>query len=196
MKELLFYIKNEGLIQFILILSSFLLALKIPDWDLKFKLRHRSIITHSPLLILILLSCYKVGLKYYFFKYFIIGFSLGISIHLLFDLFPKKWHGGALLKIPFNNITCTKKTTKKIFLLTIIFGIFVAVFYTDNIYQYFLIFLLAICSLIKKSKYEVHKNRPLLMLLGLMIFCGILRFDYLLNIFKDMAVYLKKFLIK
>ena len=128
---------------FLLITVSFFFGIKLPDWDFKLKLRHRSILTHIPFVTIIFIALYETKTSY-FFKYFIVGFSTAIAIHILFDLFPYKWKGGALLKIPFNNITCSKETTKLFFIATILVSEFLSVFYMTDLKEYFfvIIFLL------------------------------------------------------
>ena len=114
---------NINLLGFLLITVSFLFGIKLPDWDFKLRLRHRSILTHSPFVTIIFITLYETKTSY-FFKYFIVGFSIAIAIHILFDLFPRKWYGGALLKIPFNNISCSEETTKIFFTITALISTF------------------------------------------------------------------------
>ena len=127
-----------NLLGFLLIVVSFFLGIKLPDWDFKLRLRHRSILTHSPFVTIIFIALYETDTSY-FFKYFIVGFSSAIAIHILFDLFPRKWHGGALLKIPFNGITCSKETTKLFFIATSLISVFLALFYMTDIKKYFFV---------------------------------------------------------
>lgn len=175
-------LKNINILGFILIFVAFLFGIKLPDWDFKLGLRHRSIITHSPLITLLLVATYKVK-NDFFFKYFIVGFSMAIAIHMLFDLFPYKWQGGALLKIPIN-ISCDEKTTKLFFILTAIVNTFIGIFYMTNIYEYFFIFLLSIITFLKKCRYEKILVRPLLIFIFLMGGLGILKFEILMKLLK------------
>lgn len=152
----------KNIFPLILILISFSLGIKIPDWDLKFKIKHRNILTHSPLITLILIISYQASNKDYILKYFIIGFSLAIGIHMLFDIFPKKWQGAAFLKIPLKKHACSKEITINFFILTIIFGFFTTIFYCENYIEYIFILFLGIFSIIKKRKIENSLYRPLL----------------------------------
>ena len=69
-----------------------------PDIDQKIKwLRHRSLLTHSAIIPVIL----AISLKGEQEKFFVSGFIIGVTIHLLFDLFPGKWKGYALIR-PFD----------------------------------------------------------------------------------------------
>ena len=72
----------------------------MPDIDQRTNLLlHRSIITHSPLIPLILLFlALRIGLGLYAFA---MGVSIGFAVHHAFDLFPKGWTGAALISIPF-----------------------------------------------------------------------------------------------
>ena len=64
------------------------------DW-----LLHRSIITHSPLIpLILLLLALRIGLGLYAFA---MGISIGFAVHHAFDLFPTGWTGYALISIPF-----------------------------------------------------------------------------------------------
>lgn len=178
------FIKNINLLGFILIFAAFLFGIKLPDWDFKLGLRHRSIITHSPLITILLVIAYKVK-EDFFFKYFIVGFSIAIAVHMIFDLFPYKWQGGALLKIPIN-ISCSKETTKLFFLVTIIVNSFIGVFYITNIYEFFFVILLSLIIFIKKSKYEKILVRPLLIFIFLIGSLGILKFEILFKTLKKL----------
>lgn len=92
-----------------LMISFFYIGFKFPDIDLKIKnMGHRSILTHSPLLPLTLFILHEsnmlwlvYGGKYDVTRYFIIGLSIGIALHLLYDLRPKSFKGTALIKYPY-----------------------------------------------------------------------------------------------
>ncbi len=72
----------------------------MPDIDQRTNLLlHRSIITHSPLIPLILLIlASRIGLGLYSFA---MGISIAFAVHHAFDLFPRGWAGAALISIPF-----------------------------------------------------------------------------------------------
>lgn len=176
---------NEiNLLGFILIFVAFLFGIKLPDWDFKLGLRHRSIITHSPFITLLLVLAYKVK-NDFFFKYFIVGFSIAIAIHMIFDLFPYKWQGGALLKIPIN-ISCDEKTTKLFFSMTVLVNIFIGIFYMTDIYEYIFVILLSCIIFIKKRKYERSFIRPMLIFVFLIGALGILKFEIIFEQLKIM----------
>jgi hypothetical protein len=60
---------------------------------------HRSIITHGLLLPLILFSLVS-ALKPAPIRLFVMGLSLGVAVHLSYDLFPRAWQGFALIHVP------------------------------------------------------------------------------------------------
>ncbi len=77
----------------------------LPDVDQQIGfLRHRSIVSHGPLVPLLLFlvagSSNSIPLRW-----FSLGASLGFAVHLGFDLFPKGWHGYALISVPFHGWT-------------------------------------------------------------------------------------------
>jgi len=86
----------------IVFVVGFWVAMKLPDFDLMTGgiLDHRSIVTHSFFLPLALyiLSRIKNSEAY---RMATVGAGLAIAIHLAFDLFPKGWHWGALIHVPF-----------------------------------------------------------------------------------------------
>ena len=71
----------------------------MPDIDQRTTLLlHRSIITHSPLIpVIVVLLALRIGLGLYTFA---MGVSIGFAVHHAFDLFPKGWTGYALISIP------------------------------------------------------------------------------------------------
>ena len=50
-----------NLLGFLLIVVSFFLGIKLPDWDFKLRLRHRSILTHSPFVTIIFIVLVSVS---------------------------------------------------------------------------------------------------------------------------------------
>lgn len=175
------FINNINFLGYILIFVSFLFGIKLPDWDFKLKLRHRSIITHSPFITILLVMSYKIK-EDFFFKYFIVGFSVAIAIHMLFDLFPYKWKGGALLKIPFNNISCSPQTTKLFFSFTVLINSFLSIIFMSNFEEFLFVIFLSVITFIQKKKYERCFFRPTLIFIILMFFMGILKFKTLMNL--------------
>ena len=72
-----------------------------PDIDLNLKpfLLHRSIVTHGFLIPALVL--FATGMtRPVWADWLIAGFSAGVALHLAFDLFPKKFKGLALIRVP------------------------------------------------------------------------------------------------
>ncbi|MCY7008437.1 hypothetical protein OCK72_07175 [Fusobacterium simiae] len=178
---------NINFLGFLLITVSFLFGIKLPDWDFKLRLRHRNVLTHSPFITIIFIALYETK-RSYFFKYFIVGFSTAMAIHILFDLFPRKWYGGALLKIPFNNISCSEETTKTFFIITSLVSVFLAIFYMTDIKEYYFVLIYAIVTFIKKRKYENAFIKPAIIFSILYVFLGIFKFETLLISIKKLVM--------
>ena len=71
-----------------------------PDIDQKTGLLlHRSIVTHGPLAPLIVFAAAS-GTRSIQLRWFALGVTLGVAIHLSFDLFPNGWSGFALISVP------------------------------------------------------------------------------------------------
>lgn len=96
-------------INLVLITIFYYIGLRFPDIDLKIKgLRHRSIITHSFLLSLVLFIFHKSEMLTLIWMKtsditgtVIAGLSFGMTLHFLYDLRPKKFVGSALIQFPF-----------------------------------------------------------------------------------------------
>ena len=161
---------NINLLGFLLITVSFLFGIKLPDWDFKLRLRHRNILTHSPFITIIFIALYETKTSY-FFKYFIVGFSTAIAIHILFDLFPKKWYGGALL-------------TKIFFTITALISTFLGIFYMTDIKEYYFVLFYTIITFIKKRKYENAFIKPASIFAFLYIFLGSFKFEVISKIIR------------
>ena len=71
-----------------------------PDVDQKTSLLlHRSIVTHGPLVPLIVFAAASATRSIPL-RWFAMGLTLGVAIHLSFDLFPSSWSGFALISVP------------------------------------------------------------------------------------------------
>ncbi|WP_349764074.1 hypothetical protein [Fusobacterium sp. SYSU M8D902] len=141
--------------------AAFFLGIKFPDWDFKMKLRHRSILTHSPLILLIFIRVYEQD-KNINFRYFLMGFSLALALHFIFDLFPKGWGGGALIKIPILKISCNPKISKMILFFSAVISILVAICYTENLTEFYYLFFLGVVTILKDTIKENKLFRPLI----------------------------------
>lgn len=88
------------LINALLIIFGLAVGIKFADIDLApvLRLRHRSIWTHGPLAVWLCMWClntYQATWLYWF----AVGFLPAHAIHLLADMFPRNWRGGAMIKI-------------------------------------------------------------------------------------------------
>ena len=71
-----------------------------PDIDQKTGLLlHRSIFTHGLIVPLIVFAA-ATGTRSIQLRWFALGVTLGVAVHLTFDLFPKGWSGYALISVP------------------------------------------------------------------------------------------------
>ena len=71
-----------------------------PDIDQKTgMLLHRSIVTHGPLVPIIVFA-FAPCTRSIRLRWFALGVTLGVAIHLSFDLFPGGWSGFALISVP------------------------------------------------------------------------------------------------
>ena len=76
------------------------LGLELPDIDQRIGLLlHRSIITHGPLLPIILFIWVSSSQSLPR-RWFAMSVSLGFAVHFVFDLFPEAWSGYALIAVP------------------------------------------------------------------------------------------------
>jgi hypothetical protein len=88
----------SNVINFIFFALGASIGIKFADIDLAPPLpfRHRSVWTHGPLiawLVIYLLSLFPSG------YWFAVGFLPAHAIHLIADMFPRNWKGGALIKL-------------------------------------------------------------------------------------------------
>ena len=84
-----------------LIMLAFVVGMIAPDVDQKVGLIvHRSILTHGPWFALAAILLATKSNSRYAIPLTGAAFSLGLSIHLAADLFPRGWTGFALIHIP------------------------------------------------------------------------------------------------
>ena len=88
-----------GMLSLILLVVGLMVGENLPDADQSTDLLlHRSIITHGPLVPALLIIVATI--QWNPLRWFAIGVSLGLTVHLAFDLFPKGWAGYALISLP------------------------------------------------------------------------------------------------
>ena len=106
------------------------------------------------------------------FNYLLIGFSFAIGIHLVFDMFPKAWTGGSIIK-PFGGILFSKFYILISAVISFLFSIRIA----TELETYIVIILIGIGALFVYSKKERTLIRPLFLYLAIVLFLGNVYFD-------------------
>lgn len=160
-----------------LMISFFYIGFKFPDIDLKFKsIGHRSIITHSPLLSLMLFILHETNMlwlvyakKYDITRYFIIGLSLGIALHLLYDLRPKSFKGTALIKFPYIKKGLTINQSIYFMLISVIILLLISIYQVRTIFEIIIMSVIFLITVIVNRKTE--KGFYTVVFLFLLIFC-------------------------
>lgn len=95
------------LIALLLFVAGCFIGLRFPDFDQTFRwsplLVHRSLLTHSFLLPVLLLCALGAGKKGAAIapRWLVMGVLLATAIHLCFDLYVRSWRGYALIHLPF-----------------------------------------------------------------------------------------------
>lgn len=176
MELLLQILDNINIAGVVVSLTAYLVGIKFPDWDFKMGLKHRSILTHSPLAIFILIELYRRD-ESQTFRYFIMGFSLAMAIHFIFDLFPKGWGGGALLKVPVMGISLSPKVTKTLLIIFTLIALFIVIHFTEGLAEYIYLFGLGVFSLMKNLKKENKFFRPFIAYSFVFIMIGAVKYD-------------------
>lgn len=160
-----------------LMISFFYIGFKFPDIDLKFKsIGHRSVITHSPLLPLMLFILHETNMlwlvyakKYDITRYFIIGLSLGIALHLLYDLRPKSFKGTALIKFPYIKKGLTINQSIYFMLISVIILLLISIYQVRTIFEIIIMSVIFLITVIVNRKTE--KGFYTVVFLFLLIFC-------------------------
>lgn len=161
--------------------AAYFIGFKFPDWDFKMKLKHRNILTHSPLMTLILIIFY-LREPNDISRFFIGGFSLGMGIHFIFDLFPKKWSGGALIQIPILGKSLSPRWSQLFFKISSLISLTITVVFSRFEYELLLFFLLGIVTLIKNMAKEKKLIRPLLIYTVLFFIFSVIKYESLSKI--------------
>lgn len=189
MEFLMRFLDEVHLMGIFISFAAFFLGIKFPDWDFKMKLKHRSILTHSPLILLIFIRVYEQDRSDNF-RYFLMGFSLALALHFIYDLYPRGWGGGALIKIPILKISCTPKMSKMILFFSIVISILVAICYTEKLMEFYYLGILGILTILKDTGKEEKLFRPMFSfsIFGLIIGC--MKYKELFSIIKDGSFYI------
>ncbi|MGL5123549.1 MAG: hypothetical protein ACRC6K_05245 [Fusobacteriaceae bacterium] len=163
----------------VIAVTGFLVGFKFPDWDFKMKLKHRNILTHSPLMILIFIY-FHLKQPTEVSRYFIVGFSLAIGLHLIFDLFPKAWGGGSLIQIPIISYSCSPRLSKILFRVFIMVSLYLSIQYTHTISEYLIVFTMGIIILFRNIKKEEKFFRPLSIYFSVFLIFGSFKYEMLI----------------
>lgn len=176
MEIILEYVDKIGLVGIIVSITAFLVGIKFPDWDFKMKLQHRSILTHSPLFLFLLMELYKRE-KNETFRFFIGGFALALTIHFIFDFFPKGWSRGALLHIPIARIALSPKVSKMLFVVSIVVSVYITLKMIKSYEEFIFFGILALWTFMKNTIREEKFFRPCILFMFLFILMGSMKFD-------------------
>lgn len=176
MEIILEYVDKIGLVGIIVSITAFLVGIKFPDWDFKMKLQHRSILTHSPLFLFLLIELYKRE-KNETFRFFIGGFALALTIHLIFDFFPKGWSRGALLHIPIARIALSPKISQILFVVSIVVSAYITLKMIKSYEEFIFFGILALWTFMKNTIREEKFFRPCILFMFLFILMGSMKFD-------------------
>lgn len=154
-------------INLILITAFYYIGLRFPYIDFKIKgLRHRSIVTHSFLLPLVLFIFHKsemltlIWMKTYDITgSVIIGLCFGMTVHFLYDLFPKRFVGSALIQLPVGNSYKNKYAlsafnTVILFIFSSLMQTFISLYYIADFTEITVLVLCTVMTLFFKRKSE------------------------------------------
>ena len=176
MEIFLEYIDKVGLIGIIVAVTAFLVGMKFPDWDFKLKLQHRSILTHSPLFLFLLLELYQKE-KNDTFRFFIGGFALALTVHFIFDFFPKGWSRGALLHLPVVRLPLSPRISKILFVIFIVISAYISLKMINTFEEFIFFGVLALWTFLKNTIKEEKFFRPCILFMIIFILLGSTKFD-------------------
>lgn len=152
--------ESIGFVGVMLIWTSFLIGIKFPDWDFKLKIKHRNILTHSPLILWLMIYFFNTQKNVEVFRFSIIGFSLAIGLHMIFDSFPKGWSRGALIYYPWCRFGLGVKWSRGFIYCTSVYAIFLAIKYSENYTEALLLMIGGVYTIVKNRKKEEKFFRP------------------------------------
>ena len=166
-------------IELVLLFTSFIIGMRFPDWDFKLKIKHRNILTHSPIILWVMIYFYNRQSNSEVFEYFIIGFSLAMGIHLLFDFFPKGWAMGALIHFPVINTSVGIRMSKMIIFFSSVYSFYLAIHYTQTIVVAYILGVLSLFTIFKNTVKEEKFFRPFITFLVVFLSLSGLKFPEL-----------------
>ncbi|MDX8337518.1 MULTISPECIES: hypothetical protein [Cetobacterium] len=174
------FIENFESISFIgllLVWMSFLIGIKFPDWDFKMKIKHRNILTHSPIILWIMIYFYNTQQNVEVFRFSIMGFALAIGLHMIFDFFPKGWSRGALIYFPYVKMGLGVKGSKGFIFLTGIYSLFLSIKYSQTYIEVILLTALGVYTIVKNIKKEEKFFRPFSFFTFVCVFLSAVKYD-------------------
>lgn len=174
-------LEKVGFVGLMLIWMSFLVGLKFPDWDFKLKIKHRNILTHSPLILWLMIYFYHSQNDAEVFRFAIMGFSLAMGLHMIFDFFPKGWARGALIYFPYCKICLGVQGSKVFIFLTVVYSMFISIKYSKTYVEIICLSLLGIYTIVKKTKYEEKFFRPFSFFVIVILFLGAIKYKEISN---------------
>ena len=180
-------------INLVLITIFYYIGLRFPDIDFKIKgLRHRSIVTHSVFLPLILFILHKsemltlIWMKTYDITGSVItGLCFGMTVHFLYDLFPKRFVGSALIQLPIGNSYKNKYAlstfnTVVLFILSSLIQTFIALYYISEFNEIIVLIICTVMTLFFKRKKENGFYLVILMFIAIVFISFYFR-EYFIN---------------
>ena len=169
--------ESIGFIGLLLVWMSFLIGIKFPDWDFKLKIKHRNILTHSPIILWIMIYFYNTQQNVEVFRFSIMGFALAIGLHMIFDFFPKGWSRGALIYFPYVKMGLGVKGSKGFIFLTGIYSLFLSIKYSQTYIEVILLTALGVYTIVKNIKKEEKFFRPFSFFTFVCVFLSAVKYD-------------------
>lgn len=192
MEKLLHSIDIIALYKIIIMFIAFNVGIKFPDWDFQLNLKHRNIITHSPIILLIFLQFYQLD-KSEFLRVFISSFSMAMAVHFIFDIFPKGWSRGALLHVPILKLELSPNISKLSFFIFIIISMFICLNTTENFEEYVVLGIFSMIKIIRDIKREGKIIRPFLLFLLFFCLLGSMKYkEFERKMIKSSSILVKK----
>lgn len=174
-------LEKIGIIGLILIWAAFLIGIKYPDWDFKMKLKHRNMLTHSPLILWGMIYFYHSQNDVEVFRFFIMGFAMALGLHMVFDSFPRGWSRGALIYFPIVKVGLGVKLSRSFIYLSAISSIFLAVKLSKTYFEVIVLFFLGLYKIIKDTTREEKFFRPFFFFSIVLIGLGAIKYDEIGN---------------
>lgn len=192
MENLLHSVDIIVLYKIIIMFIAFNVGIKFPDWDFQLNLKHRNIVTHSPIILFLFLQFYQLD-RSEFLRVFISSFSMAMAVHFIFDIFPKGWSRGALLHIPILKLELSPNISKISFFIFIIVSMSICLNITKNLEEYILLGIFSIIKIIRDIKREGKIIRPFLLFSIFFCLLGSMKYkEFKKEMIKSSSILVKK----